>query len=149
MDERLIAELAAWATLVTNAAAAAFAGWRWWQVRPSGAVWPLLRTGQVVAIVQALVAGGLFVAGHEPVDGLYWLYALLPVAIGLIAEQLRIISAEQVLENRGLENARAVGDLDEEQQRSVVLSIVRREIGVVALAAGVVAFLALRAALIA
>jgi hypothetical protein len=149
MDERLIAEIAAWATLATNAVAAAFAGWRWWQVRPSGAVWPLLRAGQVVAIVQALVAGGLFVAGYEPADGLYWLYALLPVAIGLIAEQLRIISAEQVLENRGLENAQAVGDLDEEQQRSVVLSIVRREVGVVALAAGVVAFLALRAALIA
>jgi hypothetical protein len=98
--------------------------------------------------VQALVAGGLFVAGHEPADGLYWLYALLPVAIGLIAEQLRIISAEQVLENRGLENAQAVGALPEAEQRSVVLSIVRREIGVVALAAGVVAFLALRAALI-
>ena len=148
MDERLIAETAAWATLATNAVAAAFAGWRWWQVRPSGAVWPLLRTGQVVAIAQAIVAGGLFVAGYEPADGLYWLYALLPVAIGLIAEQLRIISAEQVLENRGLENAQAVGALPEAEQRSVVLSIVRREIGVVALAAGVVAFLALRAALI-
>ena len=149
MDERLIAEIAAWATLATNGVAAAFAGWHWWQVRPSSAVWPLLRAGQVVAIVQALVAGGLFVAGYEPADGLYWLYALLPVAIGLIAEQLRIISAEQVLENRGLENAHAVAALPETEQRSVVLSIVRREIGVVALAAGVVAFLALRAALIA
>jgi hypothetical protein len=148
MDERLIAEVAAWATLAANGAAGAFAGWRWWQVRPSAAVWPLLRAGQVVAILQALAAGALFFAGYEPADGLYWLYALLPIAIGLIAEQLRIISAEQILENRGLENARAVGDLDEEQQRSVVLSIVRREIGVVALAAAVVAFLALRAALI-
>ncbi len=148
MDERLIAEVAAWATLAVNAAAGAFAGWRWWQVRPSDAVWPLLRAGQAVAIAQALVAGGLFFAGYEPEDGLYWLYALLPIAIGLIAEQLRIASAEQILENRGLENAQAVGDLDEEQQRSVVLSIVRREVGVVALAAGVVAFLALRAALV-
>ena len=148
MDERLIAEVAAWATLAVNAAAGAFAGWRWWQVRPSDAVWPLLRAGQAVAIAQALVAGGLFFAGYEPEDGLYWLYALLPIAIGLIAEQLRIASAEQILENRGLENAHAVGDLDEEQQRSVVLSIVRREVGVVALAAGVVAFLALRAALV-
>jgi hypothetical protein len=39
--------------------------------------------------------------------------------------------------------------LPEAEQRSVVLAIVRREVGVVALAAGVVAFLALRAALIA
>lgn len=149
MDEKAITELAAWATLVANAVAGGYAGWRWWQVRPSDAVWPLLRAGQVVAVGQALVAGVLFAIGYEPADGLYWLYALLPVAIGLIAEQLRIASAEQVLENRGLENAQAVGGLPEAEQRSIVLSIVRREVGVVALAAGVVAFLALRAALIA
>ncbi len=149
MAEQVIAEIAAWATLAVNAVAGAYAGWRWWQVRPSDAIWPLLRAGQAVAVVQALVAGALFVAGYEPEDGLYWLYAVLPVAIGLIAEQLRIASAEQVLENRGLENAQAVGTLPEQEQRSVVLAIVRREVGVIALAAGVVAFLALRAALIA
>ncbi len=149
MAEQAIAEIAAWATLAANAVAGAYAGLRWWQVRPSDAIWPLLRTGQAVAVVQALVAGALFAVGYEPEDGLYWLYAVLPVAIGLIAEQLRIAAAEQVLENRGLENAQAVGELEEDDQRSVVLAIVRREVGVVALAAGVVAFLALRAALIA
>lgn len=149
MVEQAIAEIAAWTTLGANAAAGAYAGWRWWQVIPDAAVWPLLRAAQAVAVAQALVAGVLFAVGYEPQDGLYWLYALLPVAIGLIAEQLRIAAAEQVLENRGLENAQAVGALEEQQQRSVVLSIVRREVGVVALAAGVVAFLALRAALIA
>ena len=127
----------------------AFAGWRWWLVSPSAAVWPLLRAAQAVAVGQALVAGVLFALGYEPSDGLYWLYALLPVAIGLIAEQLRIASAEQVLENRDLPDAQAVGGLPEAEQRSVVLAIVRREIGVMALAALVVAFLALRAALIA
>ncbi len=149
MDERSIAEIAAWATVAANALAGAFAGWRWWQVRPSDAVWPLLRAGQAVAVAQALVAAVLFAGGYQPEDGLYWLYALLPVAIGLIAEQLRIAAAEQILENRGLEDAQAVGALPEAEQRSIVLAIVRREVGVVALAAGVVAFLALRAALIA
>ena len=148
MDERAIAEIAAWATLAASAAAGAHAGWCWWQVRTSELVWPLLRGAQAVAVMQALAAAALYVAGYEPADELYWLYALLPVAIGLIAEQLRIASAEQVLENRGLENARAVGSLPEAEQRSVVLAIVRREVGVMALAAGVVAFLALRAALI-
>jgi hypothetical protein len=149
MDERTVAEIAAWAVLAANAVAGAFAGWRWWRVEPSDAVWPLLRAAQAVAVGQALVAGVLFVVGYEPSDGLYWLYALLPVAIGLIAEQLRIASAEQVLENRDLPDAQAVGTLPEAEQRSVVLAIVRREIGVMALAALVVAFLALRAALIA
>ena len=91
----------------------------------------------------------LFAAGYRPADELFWLYALLPVAIGFIAEQLRIASAEQVLENRELPDAQAVGALPESEQRSVVLAVVRREIGVMALAAVVVAFLALRAALIA
>ncbi|MEA2186098.1 MAG: hypothetical protein QOK16_1109, partial [Solirubrobacteraceae bacterium] len=57
--------------------------------------------------------------------------------------------AEQVLENRGLPDAQAVGALPEAEQRSIVLSVVRREIGVMALAALVVALLALRAAFIA
>jgi hypothetical protein len=96
-----------------------------------------------------VLAGVLFAVGFEPGDGLYWLYALLPVAIGVIAEQLRIASAEQVLEHRDLPDAQAVGTLSEAEQRSVVLAVVRREIGVMALAALVVAFLALRAALIA
>ena len=149
MPEATIAAAAALVTLAVNAAAGAFAGWRWWQVLPSDAVWPLLRAGQVVAGLQALIAGGLLALGFQPADDLYWLYALLPVAIGVIAEQLRIASAEQVLEDRDLPDAQAVGELSEAEQRSVVLAVVRREIGVMALAALVVAVLALRAALIA
>lgn len=148
MTEATIAVIAALAAGGVNAAAGAFAGWRWWRVEPSGAVWPALRTGQVVCGLQALVAGGLAAAGYRPDDDLYWLYALLPVAIGVIAEQLRIAAAEQVLEGRGLEDAQAVGALPEREQRSVVLAIVRREMGVMALAALTVTFLALRAALV-
>jgi hypothetical protein len=47
---------------------------------------------------------------------------------------------------RGLEDAAAVGRLDEDGQRSVVLAIVRREIGVMAASALVVALLGVRAA---
>ena len=132
-------------TLTVNGGAGAYAALRWWQVQPDDRVWPLLRAGQVVAGLQALLAGVLFAVGYVPADGLFWLYALLPVAIGFIAEQLRIVSAEQVLENRDLPDAQAVGALPESEQRSVVLAVVRREIGVMALAALVVALLALRA----
>ncbi|HEX4364534.1 MAG TPA: hypothetical protein VHZ75_08300 [Solirubrobacteraceae bacterium] len=148
MDERTIAELAAWLALAFNAIAGGFAAWRWWQVLPTAVAWPMLRAGQGIAVLQAVVAGVLFVAGFRPDDGLYWLYALLPVAIGFIAEQLRLVSAEQVLENRGLPDAKAMEGLAEAEQRSVVLAIVRRELGVMALAAIVVAFLALRAGLV-
>lgn len=149
MSDVTIAVIGAIATLVVNGAAAAFAGWRWWRVEPTDAVWPLLRAGQVVAAGQSLLAGILFAAGFRPDDGLYWLYALLPVAIGFVAEQLRVASAEQVLEDRDLADAQAVGALPEHEQRSIVLAVVRRELGILALDALVVAFLALRAALIA
>jgi len=139
---------AAWACTAVNLAAAAWGAWRWWTVEASRLFWVLARAGQAAAVAQALVAGVLFVSGYEPPDGLFWLYALLPVAIGAIAEQLRILSAEQVLERRDLPDADALRARPEAQQRSVVREIVRREIGVMAIAALVVGFLALRAALI-
>jgi hypothetical protein len=148
VTEPAIAEIAASLTLAVNAIGGAYAGLRWWQVQPSTAAWRLLRAGQGVAVAQAVVAGVLAIGGYTPADGLYWLYALLPVAIGFVAEQLRIVSADQVLENRELADAQAVGELPEAEQRSVVLAIARRELGVTALAALVVAALALRAALI-
>jgi hypothetical protein len=148
VTETTVAEIAALATLAVNGAAGAFAALRWWQVKPADAVWPLLRAGQAVAVAQALVAGVLAITGYDPPDGLYWLYALLPIAIGFVAEQLRIVSAEQVLENREIADAAAVGELPEAEQRSVVLAIMRREVGVMALAALVVALLALRAVLL-
>ena len=70
---------------------------------------------------------------------------MLPVAVDFVAEQLRLASAQTVLDARGLEDAQAVGRLEEDAQRSVVLQILRRELGVMAAAALVSAFLALRA----
>jgi hypothetical protein len=130
---------------VTNAAAGLLGAWRWYTVEPSRAFWVLARVGQGAAIVQALAAGLLAVSGFEPASNLYWLYALLPVAVSFVAEQLRIASAQAVLDARGLPDAQAVGALDERGQRSVVLAIVRREMGVIAAAGVVIAFLALRA----
>jgi hypothetical protein len=130
---------------VLNGAAAAVGAVLWWRVEPRPWVWPLIRAGQGAAVLLALVAGVAYVSGARPDDGLFWLYAVLPSAISFFAEQFRILAAQTVLDARGLENAQAVGGLPESDQRSVVLQIVRRELGVMALAAGVIAFLALRA----
>jgi hypothetical protein len=128
-----------------NLVAGLFGAWRWWTVAPSRAFWVLARAGQAAAVALAAVAGVAAATGFQPVDGLFWLYALLPVAVGFVAEQFRAASAQTVLDARDLEDAEAVGRLDEAGQRSVVLAILRRELGVMALAAIVVAFLALRA----
>jgi hypothetical protein len=130
---------------VSNGLAGIVSATLWWRVEPQPFAWVLIRTGQAFAILQALGAGVLAASGLDPDDGLYWLYALLPVAVGFVAEQLRLASAQQVLDVRDLEDAQAVGRLPEDQQRSIVLQIVRREMGVMAAAALVTCFLALRA----
>ncbi|HYF27864.1 MAG TPA: hypothetical protein VD931_19130 [Baekduia sp.] len=137
-------EAVAYAVAAVNLVAGAAGAWLWWQVEDRRWIWPLLRAGQAAAAVQAVVAGVAAATGFDPADGLYWLYALLPVAVSFVAEQLRIAAAEQVLEQRGLPDAQAVGRLDAAGQRSVVVAILRRELGVLTAAALVIAFLALR-----
>ena len=140
-----IAEVVALVTAAVNVLAGALGAWRWWTVEPSQAFWVLCRAGQALAVAQAAVAGLLAVLGFHPDDNLYWLYALLPVAVSFVAEQLRVTAAQAVLDSRGLEDAQAVGELDADHQRSIVLQIVRREMGTMAAAAIVIAFLAARA----
>jgi|SRR5277367_4252607 len=108
--------------------------------------WPLLRVGQGSALTLALAVGSLAVAGNTSSDGLFYLYALLPLAIAFLAEQLRVASAQTVLDQRGLEGSAAVAQLEQGQQHELVAAIMRREIGVMAVSALVVVFLALRAA---
>jgi hypothetical protein len=140
-----VAEVVALVTAAVNLLAAVLGAWRWWTVEPSQAFWVLCRTGQALAVGQAIVAGVLAALGFNPADGLYWLYALLPVVVSFVAEQLRIASAQAVLDSNDLEDAQAVGRLPADRQRSIVLAIVRREMGTMTAAAIVVAFLAARA----
>jgi hypothetical protein len=138
------------AVAALNGMAGLLGAFLWWDGDPSergaGAFWVLLRAGQGSALVLALAVGSLAAAGNYSTDQLFYLYALLPLAIGLVAEQLRIASAQTILDQRGLADAQAVGELDEREQRGVVREIVRREVGVMALSGLVVVFLALRAA---
>ena len=108
--------------------------------------WVLLRVGQGSAFALAIAVGSLAVAGHTPDEDLFYLYALLPLAISFVAEQLRVASAQTVLDQRGLEDSGAVAALPEAEQHELVGAIMRRECGVMAISAAVVVFLALRAA---
>ena len=99
----------------------------------------------VVAAALAALAGVAAALGHRPEDGLFWVYALVPVAVGFVAEQLRVLSAETVLDARDIPDAQALGERPDAEQRAVALAIIRRETGIMALAAAVICFLALRA----
>ena len=131
--------------ITLNAAAGLWGAWSWWRVRPSTLFWRLLRIAQAVVVVQVGLGGLLVAIGHKP-PGLHVVYGLLPIGVTLIAEQLRVASAQLVLAARGHESAAGVGKLPEEEQRLIMLSVVTREIGVMALAALVIVVLLARAA---
>jgi hypothetical protein len=133
-----------------NLLPALLGGWLWYWGEPTErsarGFWFAVRVGQGAVLALAIAVASLAVAGKRSSEGLFYLYALLPIAVGFIAEQLRIASAQTVLDQRGLEDSAAVGALDDLEQRGIVEAIVRREVGVMSLAAVVVCVLALRAA---
>jgi hypothetical protein len=133
-----------------NLVAALVGSWVWWRGEargaPARAFWVTLRVGQGSAVALAIAIASLAAAGHHASEGLFYLYALLPLAVAFVAEQLRAISAQTVLDHRGLEGAAEVGGLPEAEQQLLVGEVLRRELGVMTISAYVVAGLALRAA---
>ena len=126
--------------IALNAAAGIVGGVAWYRNRPSIPFWYLLRAAQVSVFVQALLGGLLVVTNHEPKEGLHYLYGILPLVVSFIAEGARADAAR-----------REVGEIDpetlsEDEQQSLALAIVRREMGIMAVSCGVIFFLALRAA---
>jgi hypothetical protein len=133
-------------TIVLSGAAGVWGGWCWWRVRTSPWFWRLLRASQIAVVVEAALGGVLLLTGHRP-GNLHVLYGVLPLLVSFIAEQLRISSAQMVLDQRGFESAAAVGQLPSEEQHEIVVAIVQREVGVMALAALVNVVLLARAAM--
>jgi hypothetical protein len=125
--------------------AGVWGAWCWYRVRHSPWFWRLLRAGQVAVVIEAALGGVLVLMGRKE-SGLHLIYGLLPLGISFVAEQLRIASAQMVLDSRGFESSAAVGKLPESEQRVVVVSILQRELGVMVLAALVILVLLIRAA---
>lgn len=137
---------------VVNVLAAVVGGLQYALNRPGPPFWAFARGGQVLAAVYAVFAGIYSLAGSPPQDGLAWVYILTPIAVSYFAEQLRIVAAQTVLERHGYATA---GDLraaveggDAEASRDatgIANEVLLREVGIVGIAAGVIAFLAWRA----
>jgi hypothetical protein len=126
--------------IVLNAAAFGFGGIAWLRQSPSIPFWYLLRAAQVAVFVQALLGGLLLMTGHEPAEEIHYLYGVLPLVVSFLAEGARAGAAQ-----------RELGDIDFEalpanDQQSLALAIVRREMGIMAVSCGVILFLGLRAA---
>jgi hypothetical protein len=127
------------ALIAANLVAGVWGGLDWLQRRPTAGFWYALRIAQATVILQALLGLLLIFTGSEG-DELHILYGSLPLAVSLLAEVIRIGSAQQEF-----------GELDiyslpEERQTEIALAIVRRDTGIMAVACLLIFFLALRAA---
>jgi hypothetical protein len=131
--------------ITLNALAGLWGAWCWYRARTSVWFWRLLRAGQASVVVEAAIGGVLVALGHK-LSNLHLIYGLLPLMVSLIGESLRVSSAQMILDARGIESAQEVGELDPVEQRRIVVAIIQREVGVMALAALVIVVLLARAA---
>ena len=127
------------ALIASNLIAGAWGGIAWLQRRATVGFWYALRVAQATVVIQVGLGMTLVFLGREAVD-LHYLYGALPLLISFLAELTRAGAAQQEL-----------GELDfrslpEERQEAVAMAIVRREMGIMAVACMVILFLALRAA---
>jgi hypothetical protein len=129
------------ALIAVNTVAGALGLWRWQRGELSRAFWPLLRTGQALVVIEAIDGVALLLLG-EDLPRLHLIYGLVPLGVAFIAEQLRLTSAQAVLDARGVASAR---ELPPDDADAAVLDILLREMGVMAASALVVAALGLRA----
>jgi hypothetical protein len=132
------------ALVAVNLGAGLYGAWAWWQWRDAPGFWPLLRTGQALVAVQAAIGAVLLLSGEE-LPPLHLVYGLTPLAVSFFAEQLRLVAAQTELDRRELEGRAAIEALPEARRRELVRAILRREIGVMAASALIVALLGVRA----
>ncbi len=127
------------ALIAANLVAGAWGGVAWLRKRPSVGFWYALRVAQVTVVLQAMI-GLILVFTGSVAEDLHYLYGGLPLLISFLAELTRAGAAQQEL-----------GELDfrsvpEDRQREIAEAIVRREMGIMAVACLVIVFLGLRAA---
>ncbi len=128
------------ALIALNLVAFAFGGIAWLRQRPSIPFWYLLRAAQAAVFLQAMLGGLLVLTGHKPDSNLHYLYGILPLVVSFLAEGARAGAAQRELGEIDFES------LPADDQQSLALAIVRREMGIMAVSCGVIFFLALRAA---
>jgi hypothetical protein len=125
--------------LIANLTAGVWGGVAWLQKRPSVRFWYALRIAQVLVVLQATIGLILVWLGHEAAD-LHYVYGALPLLVSFLAEGARAGAAGQELGELEFES------LSADQQKQVALAILRREMGMMAVACLVIFVLALRAA---
>lgn len=138
---------AAWIAAALNLAAAIWGAVCWRGFLHSALFWRLTRAGQAAVVAFAALTGVIALTGDTPDDDLFWIYVLVPLGISFVAEQFRILSARTVLDQRDVADTKAMRRLPVSEQELIRELIMRRETGIMALAALANAFMLARAAM--
>jgi hypothetical protein len=129
------------AVLAANLMAGAWGGVAWLANRASVAFWYILRAAQVTVVVQVLLGAVLLTLGHEADEPIHYMYGSAPLLVSLIGEGMRAGAAQ-----REIPEGVAFETLGATEQRAIALRIVRREMGVMTIAALLIVAFAVRAA---
>ncbi len=129
------------AVLALNLVAGVWGAVAWLTDRASLFFWYVLRAAQVSVVLQVLLGAILLGLGHTADDPIHYMYGTLPLLVSLIAEGMRSGAAQRELPE-GVD-FRALGA---SEQHAIALSIVRREMGIMAIGALLIAGLVFRAA---
>jgi hypothetical protein len=95
-------------------------------------------------MVQAVIGAALLLDGRD-LPRLHLVYGLTPIAVAFLAEQLKLLATQTLLDKRGFESGADVAKLPQDEQVAFVTAVLRREVGVMATSAFIVAVLAARA----
>jgi hypothetical protein len=127
------------ALIAANLTAGIWGAAAWMRGIPSVRFWYALRIAQAIVVLQVGLGTILVFLGHEAVD-LHYVYGLLPLVVSFLAEVIRVGAAQQELGELDFQG------LPEDRQQEIAIAIVRREMGIMAVACLVIVGLALRAA---
>jgi hypothetical protein len=130
--------------IALNALAALIGALAWVLHRNPRAFWIALRAGQALIMLEAVAGAALMLDGRD-LPRLHLVYGLTPIAVALLAEQLKLLATQTLLDKRGYEGGADIAKLPESEQRAFVVAVLRRELGVMATSAFIVATLAARA----
>jgi hypothetical protein len=130
--------------IALNALAAAIGAIAWLVRRNPRAFWIVLRAGQALIMLEAVIGAALMLDGKD-LPRLHLVYGLTPIAVAFLAEQLKLLATQTLLDKRGYEGGADIAKLPESEQRAFITAVLRRELGVMATSAFIVAVLAARA----
>ena len=131
------------AVMAANLSAAAWGTAAWARHSVSVWFWYLLRTAQVVVVIQVTLGLFLLIGQSKRADqGLHYLYGIAPLVVALVTEAMRADAARREIELAGIDDVEA---LERPRQVAIARRVALGEMGIMTIGTLLILTLALRA----